>query len=183
MLYSTQGRINDTRIINHYASTDTVYFNNNAANLSSQSGFMDSIEFTDQFHAKMFPGFRWKNYDLSNQITKFILTGKDTTEGFIDTDPLSESLQYLIGQYRPEIYSEWLISSTRGYYYFGYTSGEKSVLKLSGNQLCAPLILYGKHKPYFGVNYVNNFLDEKFYLNIAEGDTVSVGFYSIKYER
>lgn len=181
LVFSNQGQITDPYTIGRYIAMDgdgINYYSNSL--IDPYNHYQDSIEFIDPTHAKLLVDQAWVNCDLIDQFPLFILTRKDTTTSNIDYDPYSQSLRYWISQFKPEIYQEWLISSTRGYYLFGYTAREKYVYKISGTQLCAQMTLFVNHNL---TGYVNNFMDEKFYLNLPAGDTISVQSYSLKYER
>lgn len=182
MLFTDQGQVKDIVAINRYVAMDSFTFSYYSDYINKATDLLDNIQFPDPLHAKILRGNEWANYDLSDQFPRFILTRKDTTVGTSGGDLYSRSLEYWICQYKPDLYQEWLVSSTRGSYVFGYSTREKFVFKLSGNQLCAQIIVFIKHKPYSYGEYVNNFMDDKFFVNLSAGDTISLKFYSLKYE-
>jgi len=112
------------------------------------------------------------------------LTRADTSARLIYNEQFTHSITYNIRQVKPEVYSEYLVSSTRGDYIFGYTGKEKYVLQESNGQLVAPEILFMQHHLLVYYNgRANNILQNDFYKNIPTGDTVSIQGYLLLYEK
>jgi hypothetical protein len=186
LVYSNQGQITDIDIVNRLIAIDSFYFSYHRNDItSSYNNYHDSIEFIDALHAKVLIDYNnWSNCDITDQFPRLILTRKDTlTVSGVQYDPFSQTLPYWLCQYKPLIYQEWLVSSTRGYYLFGYSGNDKFAFKLSGDQLYAHITMYVEHKQLFQTGYVNNFLDENFYLNLPDGDTVTIQSHSLLYEK
>jgi hypothetical protein len=182
-LFTSKGEIKDPEILKQYNTSDNNLFLFYSGNFVQSSDFMDSIEFTDSRHARLYHNNQWIKNEVANQSTIFILSRVDTTTNSIAGDPYSESLEYAICQYKPEIFQEWLISSTRGNYVFGYTNREKYVFDLSGNFVSAYMTIYIRHQPFnTTTEFVNNYMDEKFYQTISQNDTLSVQSYYLRYE-
>ena len=190
-VYSNHGRIGDGEIVKRFIATDSIYFSYMRDEIvNPYSTYHDTVEFIDEHHARMYVDYKWVSCNLSEQFPRLILTRNDTVTVYgIPYNPYSQTLPYWLCQYKPAIYQEWLESSTRGYYLFSYSGNEKFAFKLSGDQLFANMMLYVIHQnvPQSGFvvqsGYVNNFLDENFYQNLAVGDTVTVQPYSWQYEK
>jgi len=121
---------------------------------------------------------------LARESGRLILTRTDTSIGYSYGDEFTRSPAYYIGQFKPEVYSEFLVSSTRGDYQFGYITREKFILKKTVGQLVAPFILFTLHRnqlQYWG--YVNNILQDDFYKKISAADTLTLKEYLILYKK
>jgi len=182
-LYSNQGQITDPAILSRFYALDSPLLTFYSQAYIQSAYLLDSIMFTDPLHAKLFHNSEWINCDVGEQLPKFILTRISTSSYTTFPDQYSQSVPYLICLYKPEVDNEWLISSTGGINTFGYTTREKYLYKLSGDQLCAQLLFFTEHHPYLQTGSVVNFQDQSFYQSIAEGDTVSVQSFSLQYAK
>lgn len=108
----------------------------------------------------------------------------DMIIGSTNGEVFTRKIDYTIGQVKPEVFSEYLISSTGGYYVFGYSYKPKFILNQSGSQLVAPVIQFAEHSTntYFGKR-VNNTLQSDFYKNLPVADTLTLREYLIIYEK
>ncbi|MEP7373013.1 MAG: hypothetical protein ABI675_06445 [Chitinophagaceae bacterium] len=183
-LFCLNGEIRNPVIISRFNLLDSANFDLYANRLLDNHYRMDSIYLRDPQHATI------KDYDIPKNclVTRkrnvFELTGLDTITGYSSADEFTRTLSYYIGQIKPEVYAEYLISSTRGVYLFEYRGREKFVLDRSGGQLAAPFIIFIKHsQQQQSTEYVNNILQEDFYKNIAAGDTILLKKYLLLYEQ
>ncbi len=111
-----------------------------------------------------------------------ILTSADTiTKCCTFGEVFTRSLPYNIGQIKPVVYSEFIQSSVRGYYNFGFIGREKFVVEQSGNELTAPIINFTLHSGNSSFDFVNNILQPYFYKNLSVGDTLTLKEYQILY--
>ncbi|MFI5154877.1 MAG: hypothetical protein ACHQEM_01750 [Chitinophagales bacterium] len=182
-LFSTFGEINDPLLLSKFNHEDSSNFFLFANYIATNTQMMDSIRFPDPLNVKLLLDYSWVNCQVSQHVDRLVLTRTDTTSAINSGDLFSASLPYYLCQYKPVIFEEWLISSTRGDYEFGYSSKEKYAMRISGGQLSAPIIEF--HSVHQGGFYfhVNNYLQEDFYKNISVGDTVSLRYYYIQYEK
>lgn len=103
---------------------------------------MRSVHLENPQHAVMNDRYTRKNCLIVREKFRMILTRVDTSAGYSDTDEFTRSPSYYIAKFNPEVYSEYLISSTRGFYQFGYTSRERLILDRTSAQLGDPSIVF-----------------------------------------
>ena len=183
LVFTNHGEVSDPVIVSRFYAVDSVFLLYTSQNFIYNTYFMDSVLFTDLQHARMYHNSQWNKLDVTDQYSNYIFTRTDTSTSSITGDPYSQSLEYWICQYKPEIYQEWLISSTRGNYVFGYTTREKYLFKFAGDYLTAQMTLFIRHLPYLETEFVSNSMDGKFYQNLAPGDTIGVQTYSLFYDK
>jgi hypothetical protein len=183
-LFSSNGEIRDPAVKSRFIQLDSAQVNSFSKFIRDYPGHMDSINLQDAQHAIINDGYVSMNCVITQSGNRLTLTRADTIIGYSSGDEFTRTIAYYIGQIKPEIYTEYLISSTRGAYSFGFTGREKFVLDKSGGQLSAPLILFIQHnQQQQPISYVNNILQEDFYKNIAVGDTLSLKKYLVLYEK
>ena len=189
-VFISNGEIKDRAIVNRLAAYDTTFYNQYLKYWSNTYGFLDSINFFDSKHATLDHEFRDNDYLPSQEGNLLVLTGIDIVKDMTYREVMSRTLPYYIGRVKPEIYSEYLTSSTRGDYYFGVSLKRKFVFTKSGQQLVAPIIQFGRHLigpdgvytgTYFGI--ANNVLQPDFYKNLAVGDTVTLVESLMRFEK
>jgi hypothetical protein len=148
-------------------------------------GSLDSVIFIDAQQAVLNHSFFNWHCTVSTQSPYIVLTTNDTIEGYSESNELSQTVRYHLGQFKPEIFTEYIISSTRGGYLFGYKAKTRYVLTQAKNKLSAPIIFY-KHQRnswFYGSGYINNILQKDFYKNLSAGDTVALQEMAIMYEK
>ena len=183
-VFSTSGEIKDPSITSRFLATDSLSYSYGADQIGNNPGTMDSIKFSDAQHAIVKEGYSQYNCAVDQENKELILTRADTSARLIYNEQFTHSITYNIRQVKPEVYSEYLVSSTRGDYIFGYTGKEKYVLQESNGQLVAPEILFMQHHLLVYYNgRANNILQNDFYKNIPTGDTVSIQGYLLLYEK
>jgi len=183
MVFSTAGEIKDPSIIDRFLPDSSIY-SNLADQIGNNPGVMDSIKFSDAQHSIVNETYSQYHCTVDQEKKELILTRTDTSAGSIYNDQFTRSIMYNIGQVKPEVYSEYLLSSTRGDYIFGYTGKEKYVLQESSGQLVAPEIIFIQHHlPGYYNGRANNILQSDFYKSIPTGDTVSIQGYFLLYEK
>jgi len=144
---------------------------------------MDSIRFVDEQHAIVNDGYAHRSCTIDHENEALILTRTDTSQSTCSGDQFTRTMTYYVGEIKPVVYSEYLVSSTRGYYVFGYTSTGKYVLQESNGQLVAPEIFFVYHTTNYYQGNTNNILQDDFFKNMAEGDTASIMGYQLLYEK
>jgi hypothetical protein len=178
-IFSSKGEIKNQTIINRHIEHDTVQFHYAAKDLMHK-GKLDTVFFNSPEHAII--NFQYRN--IPCDVTKqspigFILMRQDTTSGYTAINELSHHVLYFLGEAKPDIVSETLYSSIRGYYQFRYRARQPVVLLLYGNEVTVPVVMYrwSYHNDSYsetlsGQTY--NRLNEDFYQELNESDTVSV---------
>jgi hypothetical protein len=187
-LFARSGEITSKNILSRYNKYDTIYFNRDVKNYRGQ-GFIDSISFLKNSVVVLNHNHSNTNYSMRSQGSILVLTeDKVNDQCCTFGEVLTRSLSYFIGQIKPDVYSEYISSSVRGAYYFGFTGKRKFVLQLKNKQLTAPFILFTKR--YFdGINYyesrgfAQNLLQPDFFKELSVGDTVSLVEYQTKFEQ
>ena len=183
-VFSSNGEIRDLSVISRFNQEDSSNFSLVADNIKISHFTMDSVQFSDVQHAIVNDRFVSLNCLFTQEGDRLILTRTDTIIGYSSGDEFTLSPAYYIGQVKPEVYSEYLISSTRGNYQFGYTAREKFIFHNSGGQLVAPFIIFMRHREqveYWG--YMNNILQNDFFKKLSTTDTLTLKEYLILYEK
>lgn len=105
---------------------------------------------------------------------RIILTRRDTLSGLHAIDPFSLLPNYYLVKYTPPLFGEWIESSTRGQYIFGYLTSKQHVFEYVGGRFEAPYIVYRLYREgnIFRSFILNNFVRESFSHEIAVGDTL-----------
>jgi len=184
-IFSQTGEITDPFIVSRFNLNDTfdfVYMEDVTGNSPS---VMKYIKFSDAQHAEVADQDTLRSCVVSEDGANIILTRTDTSIGSTFANELTRHIIYYIGEVKPEVYSEYLISSTRGSYVFGYRAREKFVLLQSEGQILAPFIGFKQHiggGPGIPM-YINNNLQTDFYKNIESGDTVTLKEYFLTYRK
>ena len=185
-LFTSNGEITDPSLIDRFKGADSNLFNDRATYIANEQGFMDSIMFPDEQNAVVVDYYNRTGCKVIYQKGKFLLTQAGVSTGYSYDDIFTNTIFYFIGQIKPDVFTEYLVSSTRGNYQFGYTAGFKYILERKGEKMFSPLIQFITHHSltYQGnAGYVNNMLQEDFYTKLAVGDTVALREYDLLYER
>ena len=127
-LFSLNGEIRDPEILSRFNLLDSANFTIYSEYIRDNQETMRSIQLSDPQHAIMNVSYDPKNCLVTRDRSLMILTATDTSIGYSEADEFTRSPSYYIGQIKPEVYSEYLISSTRGFYQFGYTGRENFIL-------------------------------------------------------
>lgn len=183
-LFSSNGEIRDPTALSRFNLLDTANFTTFSEYVRDNQETMSTIHLQDPQHANITDRYTAKNCLITRERGRLILARTDTSAGYSEADEFTRSPSYYIAEIKPEVYSEYLISSTRGFYQFGYTGREKFILERSGGQLAAPFIFFTLHRQpqEYRLN-VNNILQEDFYKNISAGDTIALKEYLVLYEK
>lgn len=183
-VFSSTGEIKDNAVINRLGQYDTAFYRGYSQYIGSGPGIMDTVYFFKERHAIL-------NHEYKNLVCLFNVEGnqilltetKATSKCCYSGEVFTRSLPYYLATSKPEVESEFIFSSDRGYYSFGFIGRRKYVLSESNGQLVAPLILYTQHSTRYALGYVNDFLQPDFYSNLAVGDTVTLMEYTIHFEK
>jgi hypothetical protein len=183
-VFSSNGEIRDKSVISRFNQTDTSNFSIVADYIKNNRGTLDSITISDVQHATVYDRYSPLNCLFIQERDRLILTSTDTITGYSSGNEFTQNPDYYIGQVKPEVYAEYLISSTGGNYQFGYTAREKFIFHNSGGQLVAPFIIFMVHRKQ--VEYggsMNNILQNDFFKKLPSADTVTLKEYLVLYEK
>jgi hypothetical protein len=183
-VFSKAREITDPAIISRFNQTDSSIFAQIASYMINSRSVLDTIKFSTGKQASVIDRDISVNCTVKVQSKSLLLTAVDPEIGSTSGEVFTRKVDYNIGQVKPEVFSEYLISSTGGYYIFGYSYKPKFILKQSGSQLIAPVIQFAEHSSntYFG-KWVNNSLQGDFYKSLLVGDTLTLRQYLIIYEK
>lgn len=183
-VYTKAGEITDSAVISRFNQTDSFIFSQIASYMIDSRGTLDTIQFSTGKQASVVDRDISVNCTVKVQSKSLLLTAVDPEIGSTSGEVFTRKVDYNIGQVKPEVFSEYLISSMGGYYIFGYSYKPKFILIQSGSQLVAPFIQFAEHgmNTFFGKR-VNNILQSDFYKSLPAGDTLTLHEYLIFYEK
>ena len=178
-VFARSGEITNSSIVQRWEYNDTSNINFFAGRTS-----LDTIRILDNGEARLFH-FSYSNYNYRVRINELKFTAKDTITQYSFLEVYTRTLPYFLSLYKPEVYKEYVISSTAGGYSFAYrTLNEYRLVKDNGH-LKAPWIVALLHTKTFGTTtfVLQNKMDANFYQYLNESDTVVLREYSISYEQ
>jgi hypothetical protein len=183
-LFSKQGEILDPLIIKRFYEKDSSWLDGVARGLEKDLT-MDTVRFLDRQRAVVVDGNFPYNCSVQTDIDRLILARSDTSFGFWTGDLYTRSLHYHAGQVKPEILYEYLESSVRGNYQFGYAFRPIFVLKETSGQFVAPIQLFSHYRGTynFSLGFQNNDLQIDFTNWFENQDTVVLKQYQITYKK
>jgi len=173
--YNQNGEISNTSIPSFWIQDDTAH-STYLLSLQLQQGRLDTIKFLSQQEAVIKTYNIETKYTTSNDGSNMILTSKDLISGYSFWDEYTKSPNYYSLKYKTEVASEWIRSSVRGDYQFGYSGRTKAVIDKSGDKLVLPFLFIRQRRGGFsrGSYIENNLLQPDFYKNIMPGDTIVI---------
>ena len=120
-VFSSAGEINNNSVIKRLLQKDSSFYNYYFDYISNGPGIMDSVFFVDRQHARLSHQDTNRDCMLSIDRTQLILTETDTTSICCTFgDVYTRSFRYYLVKVKPEVHSEYIYSSTRGDYFFGF---------------------------------------------------------------
>jgi hypothetical protein len=179
-VFARSGEVTNPSIVQRFEIQDSALISFYARG----SGSFDTIRILDNHEARLFQ-YSYTNYSYNVHFNELKFTGKDTTTGFSYLEVYSRTLSYFLALYKPEIYREYVVSSTAGAYNFGYRSRNEYRLLKDNEKLKAPWIVALLHNKAFGIraHWLQNKLDPNFYQQLAEKDTVVLSEHFLFYEK
>jgi len=189
-VFTKKGEVTDKNALrNLVLDDDTATFRYAAENYILKSGSIDLVRI-------MGPNEGWvRSYqgimdcNVSAVESGFVLTRIDTTRGTVCGEQFTRHFSYYIGSVMPVVFNEFLGSSTRGGYCFGYSTTQKFVFNGHTGAFYAPYILYAvrtiTNEPpiYAGSTYLNNNLAHGFYEHLDQNQSISLMEYQLLFER
>ena len=172
--FTSNGEITNSSAINNYFDDDTTQFGYFSRYLM-QPGYYDTLIISSP-NELIDDTYNWRlRYPAKLDGRRMIVT-RDSIFGYSGPDEYTKSPGYYLLHYKPKVYSEWLYSSIRGDYIFGWLGEIKSVVTTDGTRLILPLIFYSQRSngQYPRSNYVNNYVAKDFVKNIMKGDTLTI---------
>jgi hypothetical protein len=183
-LFALSGEITNTDIINRFKSYDESWLEDLSHELFPNKGPMDTLRVQQGGDMAVFDNYQYTTYSVKQSGNKITLTAKDTLRSTSYGEVYTRTLQYHLALYKPPVFSETLVSSTRGLYGFDYTSLRQIHLEQEQKTIRAPWILAISHNPgLINSLRVQNKLDVNFYKILAAGDTVLLREYVVVYAK
>ena len=184
-VFAKSGEITTASIVNRFKAADEFYFGSMSDQLFRYQGRVDTIKvqtgqvvaITENFHVRL--------YNATQKGGNIMLTAKDTTMGMSYNEVYTRTLPYHIVRYKPPVFRETLVTSTRGFYGFEYTTLTQFHLETEDSRIIMPWILGIIHNGSASISTVilQNKIDFSFHKNLPAGDTVVVQEYAVWYEK
>jgi hypothetical protein len=183
-LFSSNGEIRVPALLSRFNFLDSANFTNYSNYARDNQETMNRIQFQDIHYAIITDRYLENNCRVTRESSRMILSGIDTIVGYSQSDEFTRSPSYYISTVKPDVYAEYLVSSTGGFYQFGYTGRGKYILDRYRGQLVAPFIIFTQHRQQEQYTlYINNILEEDFYKDILPGDTIALKEYLLLYDK
>jgi hypothetical protein len=182
--FTIHGEIKDSRTLARLLSYDSSYFNYNVNYFFMNWPVLDRLEFVTSTTATVQPSVAY-NFSIALEKNLVVLTPNDIGDYCCYyRDVFTRSPYYYLSRYKPKVTEEYVVSSTRGFYSFGFKGNNRVVFSRSGSKFSAPMIQF-KIRSAGGQNvgYVNNMLQPDFYKLLEQGDTISIAESEILFER
>jgi hypothetical protein len=182
--FSSNGEINVNSIPPGWIGQDTDQLNYYLDNFRQQ-GYFDTLMFISDQEAIFKIYTIETKYNARKDGTKYILERSEITTQYSGHDEFTRSPHYYLLLYKPTVIDEWIYSSVRGDYVFGYRAKPIAPLAESDGKLLMPLILFRQRRKGLPINssYLTNQLENNFYKNIIAGDTVCLREAQAIYEK
>jgi hypothetical protein len=184
-LFTPGGEIKTSSIIAKFEDRDEDWLDAIAKSLFPQTGRIDTIRVSDAENIYVHDNYQYTLYGVSAKGNNSTLIAKDTTTGMSYYEVYTRTIQYNICLYKPPVFSEYLVSSTRGVYGFGYTTRHQYYLEQEGEGFRLPWItgvFHGGNGSTSSIT-IQNKIDPDFYKTLAAGDTVVIREYAVSYKK
>ena len=181
--FTTTGEITNSPAINNYFDDDTSYFGYLRQYLM-QPGYYDTLIVSSP-NEVIDDTYNWRiRYPAKLDGRRLIMT-RDSLTRYSSGDEYTRSPGYYLLHYKPKVYYEWLQSSLRGDYLFGFRGEAKNVVTTDGVKLIFPLIFSRQHRngKFPNADYSNNYIAKDFFKSIIPGDTLSVLELRVYYDK
>jgi hypothetical protein len=174
-VFAASSEITDPAIVKRFNASDS-------STISYYQFMLDTIRILDNVSAVLVERYSYEKYFYSISGKNIRLESVDTLKYSSSGEVFTRTLNYQIGQYKPTVFEEYLISSTAGLYTFGYKFRNQLNLEKDKDQLRASWLVFVTHKGtgsyYTGLQ---NKLDPKFFKWIGANDTITVKEFSVIY--
>jgi hypothetical protein len=183
-VFALSGEITNTAIVNRFTNYDNSWLDDLSHQLFPEKGRMDTIRVQQGGDMAVFDNYHYQTYGVEQSGNRITLTGKDTIRAMSYYEVFTRTLPYNVALYKPPVFSETLVTSTRGLYGFEYTTLQQIHLENEQPAIRAPWILGVIHNAV-GSNSlrVQNKLDINFYKSLAAGDTIVLREYVVVYAK
>lgn len=179
-VFARSGEVTNPSIVQRFEVDDSAIISFYAKGGSS----FDTIRISDNHEARLFQ-YSYANYNYNVQFNEVKFTGKDTTTGYSYLEVFTRTLYYYLAFYKPEIFKEYMTSSTGGGYNFAYRTRNEYRLLKDNDKLKAPWLVALLHNKALGIRayWLQNKLDPDFYQQLGEKDTVVLREHFLFYEK
>ncbi len=172
--FTSNGEITNSTVIRNYFDADTLRFRFLFENAMHQ-GYYDTLIISSPNEVINNTYNQRLRYAAAKDGQRLVCT-LDSILNYSGPDEYTKSPTYYLLHYKPKVYSEWLYSSVRGDYIFGYHGEGKTVLEADESRIIFPLILYQQRRngQYPRSSYLNNYIAKDFVKSIMPGDTLTI---------
>lgn len=184
-LFALSGEIKNTALLQKFENYDDNWVDAEIEQLFPYTGRIDSIGVLNENQIDVNDGNQYRPYAVSRKGNLMTLTGKDTIRSTSSNEVFTRTIPYYVGLYKPPVFSETLVSSTRGYYLFEYTTLKQFFLEAENGTPRVPWLICMVHQADGSIYPVpvQNKLDINFYKNLSPGDTILVREYVVSYKK
>jgi hypothetical protein len=176
--FDKNGEITNRTIVEDLAELDTSFFFGVLRYYTQYIGLVDTVRFADATHVTLMQAY--SKYECTIEVKKDLLILSDNTiksNCCTGGEVYSRTFNYMLGSVKDEVFSESIRSSTAGHYLFNFTIRKKFVLRKENGKLTAPFILYlirGEANDYTAMGNLNNVPEAEFYMNLGEGEILTM---------
>jgi hypothetical protein len=178
-VFVRSGELSDPSLVHRFEIQDSALINF-YTNIRS----LDTIRILENHTARLFQySYAHYTYNVHFNMVKFV--GKDTITSYSYLEVYTRTLYYFLAMFKPEIYKEYIVSSTAGAYNFAYRTRNEFRLLKDNDKLKSPWIVAMLHNNAFSSRayWLQNMLDPGFHQHLGETDTVVLRENYIIYEK
>jgi hypothetical protein len=184
-LFALSGEIKNASILTRFTNND----NGSLVALSDQifpnQASLNSFKIQSEQVIEVNDNYQNRPYNVTRRGDDITLTSGDTSRYINYNEVFTRSIYYNIALYKPPVYRETLVTSTRGLYGFEYTTQRQFHLEANGDGINVPWIIGVVHNANGSTLslWLQNKMDKGFYKTLAAGDTVLLREYVVHYEK
>lgn len=184
-VFTSTGQVKNSNIVQRFDSKDSAFYGAFRNEVYFYRGKMDSLKVTSSGIMEVNDNYQYRSYEVTSKGKNITLTARDTTAGYSYEEVYTRTLLYYLGFYKPPVFSEYLVSSTRGQYQFGYSTLQQYYLVQQDNLFNVHWVFAIAHKANGSTNFLRlqNKADLNFYKKLNTGDTVTIREYELTYDK
>jgi hypothetical protein len=184
-LFALSGEIKTASILTDFTNRDNSWLSSMSDHLFPQQGTTDNFKVQSEQVIEVNDNYQYHSYNVTRKGDKITLTAGDTARFMSYDEVFTRTIHYTISLYKPPVFSETLVTSTRGFYGFEYTTQKQFHLEAYQKGINVPWILGVIHYANGSTASlrVQNKMDVDFHKTLAAGDTVLIREYVVRYEK
>lgn len=184
-LFARSGEIKTASILTDFTNRYNGSFSALSDQLYPNQSRLQNIKVQSEQVIEVNDNYQYYPFNVTRKGDKITLTAGDTAKYMSYNEVFTRTIYYTISLYKPPVYYETLVTSTRGIYGFEYASQKQYHLEAYMKGINVPWILGVIHNAN-GSSLslmVQNKIDVDFHKTLAAGDTVVVREYVVRYEK